>query len=140
MAVSVPSFGDSFFIKTVFAEHARKDWLFPSPHSGILFLLLPENTPKEIIEMSFRPLIRGFFFYSTRWKLPMKTLASFRPLIRGFFFYDHNTKLNLEESEEGFRPLIRGFFFYDVWRFIIVFLPPIVSVPSFGDSFFILSL
>ena len=52
---------------------------------------------------------------------------------------DHNTKLNLEESAEGFRPLIRGFFFLSVVIYLDkVFPAEIVSVPSFGDSFFIL--
>ena len=61
----------------------------------------------------------------------------FRPLIRGFFFM-LSEMIDNSVDEAGFRPLIRGFFFYEV-------IPAIrktgmymtVSVPSFGDSFFI---
>ena len=37
--------------------------LFPSPHSGILFLSYPRWDLSQIYKDSFRPLIRGFFFY-----------------------------------------------------------------------------
>ena len=62
--VSVPSFGDSFFI-----SYWRS--------TNIWF------------STGFRPLIRGFFFYEIEEKnehLAFLTLG-FRPLIRGFFFY-----------------------------------------------------
>ena len=36
----------------------------------------------------------------------------------------------------GFRPLIRGFFFYAISSLISAVVA-VVSVPSFGDSFFI---
>ena len=135
---------------------------FPPPHSGILFLL--SASMKRIILMiwRFRPLIRGFFFYML--KDIIKTYRDnpgFRPLIRGFFFYwqwliaivinvivfpsPHSGILFLywfpplllcSMVMAGFRPLIRGFFFYmhesyGQWR------NKCVSVPSFGDSFFI---
>ena len=61
--VSVPSFGDSFFIlsgKTAFRQN-------------------------EID--GFRPLIRGFFFYKEIKELIKDVEDGFRPLIRGFFFY-----------------------------------------------------
>ena len=60
----------------------------------------------------FRPLIRGFFFYDMRLYNNNSKLGSFRPLIRGFFFYLNRPVINNED--------ING-----------------VSVPSFGDSFFI---
>ena len=62
--------------------------LFPSPHSGILFLFCIKKKWMAIRRNSFRPLIRGFFFYLK----------------------------NIE---------------------IICQYPDWVSVPSFGDSFFI---
>ena len=37
-----------------------------------------------------------------------------------------------------FRPLIRGFFFYYFRRYPIIITIENVSVPSFGDSFFII--
>ena len=51
-----------FFYDSKKERDAWVDKQFPSPHSGILFLL------KELIKdvedaRSFRPLIRGFFFY-----------------------------------------------------------------------------
>ena len=68
--VSVPSFGDSFFINSILQDV----WVY---------------TP------CFRPLIRGFFFYYR--KMSEKELADysgFRPLIRGFFFYKSHKRLN----------------------------------------------
>ena len=62
--VSVPSFGDSFFIlgmEGYFCEEPE----FPSPHSGILFLWEEEGF-KDVLYSGFRPLIRGFFFYRKR--------------------------------------------------------------------------
>ena len=87
----------------------------------------------------FRPLIRGFFFYTQKKHcFPHFTTGGFRPLIRGFFFYmsekfeiidtkfakfpsPHSGILfllfkyifdNYKKESTGFRPLIRGFFFY----------------------------
>ena len=62
--------------------------LFPSPHSGILFLYQPQLEYEDTIAGGFRPLIRGFFFYE------------------------------YEDAIAGVRVTV-------------------VSVPSFGDSFFI---
>ena len=60
----------------------------------------------------------------------------FRPLIRGFFFYSGNDLNDLKEIETCFRPLIRGFFFYMHDKRNYPFYPILkVSVPSFGDSF-----
>ena len=39
----------------------------------------------------------------------------------------------------GFRPLIRGFFFYMNALYVLIFIS-MVSVPSFGDSFFIIPI
>ena len=111
--VSVPSFGDSFFIRLISAAA----------------LMFNGN--------GFRPLIRGFFFYiciSTcsisgrisvsvpsfgdsffirqKSRLKAKVIFGFRPLIRGFFFYETASSLRLSGKSSCFRPLIRGFFFY----------------------------
>ena len=60
--VSVPSFGDSFFIWGR-QTHAKSCNEFPSPHSGILFLCANSTAKGFQSGESFRPLIRGFFFY-----------------------------------------------------------------------------
>ena len=87
--VSVPSFGDSFFM-----------YGFPcSAWTSIRF--------------SFRPLIRGFFFYKREHLGDSNYVAfRFRPLIRGFFFYVE-MQIGYDIIPVCFRPLIRGFFFYD---------------------------
>ena len=62
--------------------------------------------------IGFRPLIRGFFFYTNStitWNVTLPDYG-FRPLIRGFFFYLENGVKAVALG--GFRPLIRGFFFY----------------------------
>ena len=86
--VSVPSFGDSFFIYI--------------------------NTVTVYIDLygRFRPLIRGFFFYNTMYYIATsKRYSGFRPLIRGFFFYCM-IRETIRSTPSCFRPLIRGFFFY----------------------------
>ena len=64
MRVSVPSFGDSFF------------------------MTINNEDINGVVSPCFRPLIRGFFFYhhSVVGTQSMSTVG-FRPLIRGFFFY-----------------------------------------------------
>ena len=116
--------------------------------------------------MSFRPLIRGFFFYVLKcvqhyseenkaFPSPhsgilflfypgkllldrMKSTVSVPSFGDSFFISNHQLYTG-ERYQKGFRPLIRGFFFYE---FVITALDGavvIVSVPSFGDSFFICS-
>ena len=184
--VSVPSFGDSFFIFSVpsamkwtaggnsfrplirgfFFYHCYCLWKrcqvrgFPSPHSGILFLCLPGSlwqcylqfpSPHsgilfllDIMKISsvigkfigFRPLIRGFFFYQmTQWLEVITPFPSFRPLIRGFFFYGHLYPHTMCASSLFPSPH-SGILFLSAagYRTISKFR---VSVPSFGDSFFI---
>ena len=63
MIVSVPSFGDSFFIAGNNPDLDNEYDEFPSPHSGILFLLIVLQKAIRKARHSFRPLIRGFFFY-----------------------------------------------------------------------------
>ena len=67
----------------------------------------------------------------------MEIKKSFRPLIRGFFFYVKTAGNGTSVLAYGFRPLIRGFFFYDAQIRVEQRLDFSVSVPSFGDSFFI---
>ena len=51
------------FLSGRIASNPFKFPLFPSPHSGILFLLLGNDTKQYVRGTRFRPLIRGFFFY-----------------------------------------------------------------------------
>ena len=76
MSVSVPSFGDSFFMALI--SRLRS---FSSADC-------------------FRPLIRGFFFYEIRAATKELMKKGFRPLIRGFFFYGKfNSRKNLPTTE-----------------------------------------
>ena len=61
--VSVPSFGDSFFMVCIERTSRLIMMRFPSPHSGILFLSNSTAKGYQEGETRFRPLIRGFFFY-----------------------------------------------------------------------------
>ena len=129
-----------FFYGVKLEAIGQVELVFPSPHSGILFLSDFGYWRKALSRLCFRPLIRGFFFYLVTFIMHESYRQCFRPLIRGFFFYilsrgqeitikiiivsvpsfgdsffiirANSTK---EAAEvEGFRPLIRGFFFYPV--------------------------
>ena len=138
--VSVPSFGDSFFIAVNHFTLTSVDGQFPSPHSGILFLFNGGGYDQPQLDYGFRPLIRGFFFYVTlSVTLTDRKAAVSVPSFGDSFFIAVNNFTITSEDGHCFRPLIRGFFFYYICKF---FIPSryleVVSVPSFGDSFFIL--
>ena len=86
---------------------------------------------------SFRPLIRGFFFYIKKGsEFVVTALDGFPSPHSGILFLYTRCGI-VNADEESFRPLIRGFFFYKKYNYLY---PPawnFVSVPSFGDSFFI---
>ena len=109
---------------------------FPSPHSGILFLsaVILEESAEE--KESFRPLIRGFFFYNKwGWSLLCSTVWFPSPHSGILFLYE-DASCGVTVVVDGFRPLIRGFFFYRKTSRRRRQSFPSVSVPSFGDSFF----
>ena len=136
--VSVPSFGDSFFIRKARLAMANYNREFPSPHSGILFLWVAQYLCKGRYGAgSFRPLIRGFFFYVKIVEYRREVRPGEFPsphsgilfLLLSVSLKDHNTKFPSPHSGilfllskphrhlethgvSGFRPLIRGFFFY----------------------------
>ena len=88
---------------------------FPSPHSGILFLCLGSGSCiANIRQKGFRPLIRGFFFYFSHqpYQLLYQTTPFPSPHSGILFLCDTVCNINGQESIG-------------------------VSVPSFGDSFFI---
>ena len=72
---------------------------FPSPHSGILFLSAEEKERKRLINAGFRPLIRGFFFYSYRRMSSMRNSYWFPSPHSGILFlscrYDMPPSLNI---------------------------------------------
>ena len=139
--VSVPSFGDSFFIKSYRGIEIPDKPDVSVPSFGDSFFMETVSSWKPSDKLScFRPLIRGFFFYtavamtSHSWNM-----RSFRPLIRGFFFYKcimkyKNYIFNTFPSPHSGILFLFGECKANVMRFAFV------SVPSFGDSFFILSL
>ncbi len=132
--VSVPSFGDSFFIVTEGGSFILTAFEFPSPHSGILFLYIADKI-FNIIENGFRPLIRGFFFYPIAMRVHDKERHSFRPLIRGFFFYTYQKSIKRTWGEVSV-PSFGDSFFITTLLHLQHIQERHVSVPSFGDSFF----
>ena len=139
--VSVPSFGDSFFI-WIEAEHNLSIYNTVSvPSFGDSFFMATHNpTLFNTLLLRFRPLIRGFFFYSID---KVCFTCSYRkvsvPSFGDSFFIERHLSIKRYFMKNSFRPLIRGFFFYNPH-----YDPETanngggVSVPSFGDSFFIL--
>ena len=63
VVVSVPSFGDSFFISLDEKGNRRvKSLMFPSPHSGILFLWDAQTVAKAISGLMFPSPHSGILF------------------------------------------------------------------------------
>ena len=114
--------------------------MFPSPHSGILFLLKTCLKMKQsVLRKCFRPLIRGFFFYDRCGAVDSRELSRrFRPLIRGFFFY-YQGGMKVVTLEKGVVsvPSFGDSFFICAYSERMIQVSEKVSVPSFGDSFFI---
>ena len=88
--VSVPLFGDSFFIERKRLINAAALMLFPSPYSGILFLsfvcgLTVTRIAGVLVSV---PLFGDSFFIAVEaLVIDCRAIKCFRPLIRGFFFY-----------------------------------------------------
>ena len=87
-SVSVPSFGDSFFIMYRNYDKFPYDDHVSVPSFGDSFFIAERRHMNEEKTINcFRPLIRGFFFYKVKNYIDYRSLGGFRPLIRGFFFY-----------------------------------------------------
>ena len=87
--VSVPSFGDSFFMGgSILMQRKIRCRKFPSPHSGILFLCENRRVPPggKTGRVSV-PSFGDSFFMPHIPQHQGEIVRSFRPLIRGFFFY-----------------------------------------------------
>ena len=109
--------------------------LFPSPHSGILFLSYPRWDLSQIYKDSFRPLIRGFFFYVGN--VPSLVMAHQRVSVPSFgdsFFIHYENQQYYWQVVSV--PSFGDSFFIFFMRALVAALIS-VSVPSFGDSFFI---
>ena len=90
------------------------------------------------ISSSFRPLIRGFFFYGPQHQIKPRGIRRVSvPLFGDSFFIQEAQER--KQILESFRPLIRGFFFYKSGKNETSALCN-VSVPLFGDSFFMNTL
>ena len=110
--VSVPSFGDSFFIYRSQLSTAGRRSGFRPLIRGFFFYNKPCNSNNQFDNSSFRPLIRGFFFYPVNDYSMEGRLIVFVPSLGDSFFIV--TKDDIKDLKEGgFRPLIRGFFFYE---------------------------
>ena len=84
--VSVPSFGDSFFMVCIERTSRLIMMRFPSPHSGILFLFVAALALTLDAKVSV-PSFGDSFFMKVDVRIDEITDNGFRPLIRGFFFY-----------------------------------------------------
>ena len=85
--VSVPSFGDSFFMTQAKSCNDLCNRGFPSPHSGILFLFAQCDCLYAIFQFLFPSPHSGILFLlSASMKRIILMIWRFRPLIRGFFF------------------------------------------------------
>ena len=68
--------------------------MFPSPHSGILFLLVKDNAYLFDTDVSFPSPHSGILFlFAGNLKPSLKMVTCFRPLIRGFFFYERQANV-----------------------------------------------
>ena len=81
--VSVPSFGDSFFIAKGFQEGETHYVRFPSPHSGILFLYRKKILQSGISVRWFPSPHSGILFLYCRYDMPpsLNIFAIFRRIL-----------------------------------------------------------
>ena len=111
--VSVPSFGDSFFISSLSRRHESLEYVSVPSFGDSFFMRLS-----------------GVY-------VPFPLLIRFRPLIRGFFFYDGISQADYAELCSRVSVPSFGDSFFIKLIYALTKLPIMVSVPSFGDSFFI---
>ena len=134
--VSVPSFGDSFFM-LLENEPLKNIWeWFPSPHSGILFLFRPTFSGKYSVRIEFPSPHSGILFLlnAAAFMFDGNGGNPFPSPHSGILFLFPIFRREIPCQGKCFRPLIRGFFFYrEITNYLI---EQKVSVPSFGDSFF----
>ena len=130
--------GFFFYLWDICGEIATDKEEFPSPHSGILFLCAEEKERKRLINAAVSvPSFGDSFFIKYEEMRLLDTIATWFPSPHsGILFLSVRAQGQKEHCLRGFRPLIRGFFFYKCEYGLNVSYSS-VSVPSFGDSFFI---
>ena len=108
---------------------------FPSPHPGIINFF-PMAQGQSILNIRFRPLIRGLSISSQIRLAWLKAGWGFRPLIRGLSISSTDV-CRCRSQPRRFRPLIRGL---SISSDILcpANLGSVVSVPSSGDYQFLL--
>ena len=110
--VSVPSFGDSFFIDNRISGYNNTGVSVPSFGDSFFISNWSKKTTISLLPR-FRPLIRGFFFYPYQGGTKVVTLEKVSvPSFGDSFFITEKNRFNGVVGKPCFRPLIRGFFFY----------------------------
>ena len=138
IVVSVPLFGDSFFMKRTVIEMKVSSIVVSAPSFGDSFFIPRKNIvfPTSQLGVSV-PSFGDSFFIKKPGQKVLSITGVFPSPHSGILFLSHRTAAQSAAEQYGFRPLIRGFFFYlnELTKGSYVFIE--VSVPSFGDSFFI---
>ena len=127
------------FLCPKYSEGTAQERLFPSPHSGILFLW-GKIRCYRLERWCFRPLIRGFFFYLCLMPKTARQRLFPSPHSGILFLCPDGTETIVSVSVMVSVPSFGDSFFILQVGKPYTLLKPFVSVPSFGDSFFILSL
>ena len=127
--------GFFFYVLKCVQHYSEENKAFPSPYSGILFLsgCIPKK-PKWAKYVSVPSFGDSFFIGCIRCQ-QFHHNKSFRPLIRGFFFY-FNIR-SIQNLSHLFPSPHSGILFLYKISLVTAIINLIVSVPSFGDSFFI---
>ena len=111
---------------------------FPPPHSGILFFIVRKYETNNPNDLAFPSPYSGILFlWENVMSKSLTAFTGFRPLIRGFFFIGSVT-LDMDVVRKKFPSPHSGILF--LWRlqgWWCLLSHRLVSVPSFGDSFFI---
>ncbi len=109
---------------------------FPSPHSGILFLFEAIGQVELVPYSGFRPLIRGFFFYLTCYgAYGVRSDVVFPSPHSGILFLLIMVAMVTMGTAVVSVPSFGDSFFIPT-TLLIFMTSSLVSVPSFGDSFF----
>ena len=93
--VSVPSFGDSFFISSLSRRHESLEYVSVPSFGDSFFIIAAAEKMSCLNLVSVPSFGDSFFIICLSFYFNFTTIDSFRPLIRGFFFY-------LEINEDGF--------------------------------------
>ena len=135
--VSVPSFGDSFFISSLSRRHESLEYVSVPSFGDSFFIIAAAEKMSCLNLVSVPSFGDSFFMRLSGVYVPFPLLIRFRPLIRGFFFYDGISQADYAELCSRVSVPSFGDSFFIKLIYALTKLPIMVSVPSFGDSFFI---